>query len=66
MPVAKIQEFVEWTVMRVQGGPPDRGHPSQVGRALRQLGIEHIPARWTVPADSGAAQRGFRCARGAS
>ena len=62
-----VPEENSWTVMRVQGGPPDRSHPSQVGRALGQLGIERILARWTHGPrrrlqDSGARVRRSVCA----
>lgn len=40
------------------GGPIDREHPTQVGRALAQLGIEHIAAY--SPQARGRSERAFR------
>jgi transposase len=40
------------------GGRVDRQHPTQVGRALAQLGIEHIPAY--SPQARGRSERAFR------
>ena len=42
----------------VAGGPVDRGHPTQVGRALAELGIEHIAAY--SPQARGRSERAFR------
>ena len=42
----------------VAGGPVDREHPTQVGRALAQLGIEHIAAY--SPQARGRSERAFR------
>jgi transposase len=42
----------------VGGGPVDRAHPTQVGRALAQLGIEHIAAY--SPQARGRSERAFR------
>jgi transposase len=39
------------------GGEIDRGHPTQVGRALRQLGVEHIGAY--SPQARGRSERAF-------
>ena len=39
------------------GGKVDRGHPTQVGRALEQLGIEHIGAY--SPQARGRSERAF-------
>lgn len=40
------------------GGPVDRGTPTQVGRALAQLGVEHIAAY--SPQARGRSERAFR------
>jgi transposase len=40
------------------GGPVDRGHPTQVGRALAELGIEHVAAY--SPQARGRSERAFR------
>jgi len=42
----------------VAGGPVDREHPTQVGRALAQLGIEHVAAY--SPQARGRSERAFR------
>ena len=42
----------------VAGGPVDREHPTQVGRALAELGIEHIAAY--SPQARGRSERAFR------
>ena len=39
------------------GGEIDRGHPTQVGRALEQLGVEHIGAY--SPQARGRSERAF-------
>jgi transposase len=44
------------------GGPVDKGHPTQIGRALRQLGIEHIPAY--SPQARGRSERMFGTLQG--
>ena len=40
------------------GGEIDRGHPTQVGRALAQLGVEHIGAY--SPQARGRSERAFQ------
>ena len=43
---------------RSAGGPVDREHPTQVGRALAELGIEHVAAY--SPQARGRSERAFR------
>jgi hypothetical protein len=43
VPMALYTDRAHWAVHTpVAGGGPDRRHPTQVGRALARLGIEHI------------------------
>jgi hypothetical protein len=43
LPQALYTDRAHWAVHTpVAGGAPDRRHPTQVGRALQRLGIEHI------------------------
>lgn len=43
LPMALYTDRAHWAVHTpTAGGPPDRRHPTQVGRALARLGIEHI------------------------
>lgn len=43
LPMALYTDRAHWAVHTpTAGGPPDRAHPTQVGRALARLGIEHI------------------------
>lgn len=44
------------------GGPVDRAQPTQVGRAMKELGIETIPAY--SPQARGRSERGFRTWQG--
>lgn len=45
IPMALYTDRAHWAVHTpTAGGPPDPSHLTQVGRALRQLGIEHILA----------------------
>src|SRR6266852_4659227 len=45
LPMALYTDRAGWAFHTPKaGGPVDKGRLSQVGRALRQLGIEHIPA----------------------
>ena len=51
------------------GGKVDKTHLTQVGRALKQLGIEHIaawlrPPRFTLPEARGRSERAFRTHQG--
>ena len=43
LPMALYTDRAHWAVHTpTSGSAPDRGHPTQVGRALARLGIEHI------------------------
>lgn len=45
LPIALYTDRARWAFFTPKaGGPIDRQHPTQVGRALAQLGIEHIGA----------------------
>jgi transposase len=45
LPIALYTDRARWAFCTPKaGGPIDRTHPTQVGRALAQLGIEHIGA----------------------
>jgi hypothetical protein len=45
LPIALYTDRARWAFCTSKaGGPIDRTHPTQVGRALAQLGIEHIGA----------------------
>ena len=45
LPMALYTDRAGWAFVTPKaGGPVDKGRFTQVGRALRQLGIEHIPA----------------------
>jgi hypothetical protein len=45
LPMALYTDRAGWAFHTPKaGGPVDKGRLTQVGRALRQLGIEHIPA----------------------